>query len=121
MKERFGVARHPYPHIGTEAVPSGETGRKVTRLRRKFGPAFKAKVALEAVRSEGAIPEVAARHGLHPNQVYSWRKLLLENAESVFAGTIAQEEARDRKISELYSKIGQLTVERDSLAKKIGS
>lgn len=84
---------------------------------------LKAKAAVEALRGEKTINEIAARHGVHPNQISQWKKQLLDAAETVFddkrVGRSQQDEAR--KESELYEQIGRLKMEFELLKKKCNS
>jgi|SRR5271165_1948954 len=90
------------------------------RSRRNHTTKFKAKVALEALRGEATLAEIAARHGVHPSQIVTWRKQLLEHAAEVFeSGTPGLAEA-EREIRDLRAKVGELTMEQDFLAGALG-
>lgn len=91
------------------------------KTRRRFSAEYKAKVALEALKNERTVAELASRYDVHPNLVGLWKKQLIENAARTFAekGTDAGSE-RDGEIAKLHAKIGQLVVERDFLSKAFG-
>ena len=89
------------------------------KSRRNHSAAFKARVALEAIRGEKTVAEIAAHHEVHPNQVTSWKTQLLQNAAAVFGGNASVDDGRER-IRELHEKIGELTVERDFLEGALG-
>lgn len=88
------------------------------KTRRRFTPEFKAKVALEAIRNERTLSELAARYEVHPNQISQWKASVIENAALAFSDRASSPSAdRDAEVSKLHAKIGQLVVERDFLAK----
>jgi len=88
------------------------------RPRRNHAPAFKAKVALEAVKGEQTIVELSQRYQVHPNQITEWKKQLLENAPEVFNRSQKVETGPD--VKELHAKIGQLAMENDFLSNALG-
>lgn len=84
------------------------------RARRNHTPAFKAKVALAAVRGEKTLAELAHIFDVHPNQIVTWKGQLLDGAVGVFgSGSVRSEAAVDVKT--LHAKIGELTLENDFL------
>ena len=92
------------------------------KTRRKIDAALKAKIALEALREQSTIADLAQRYQIHPNQIYAWKKQLIEQGARAFdpgAGLDAEERTQ-RTIEDLYAKIRQLTVERDFLSKRSG-
>jgi len=84
--------------------------------RRRFTADFKAKVALEALRGDRTVQEIASRHKVHPNQVSTWKRQAMDGLGAVFSNG-ADKTDHKGEIHDLHAKIGQLTVERDFLAK----
>lgn len=85
-----------------------------SRPRRNHSAVFKAKVALNAVRGERTLAELAKLHDVHPNQITDWKNQLLERAATMFKGESAAPPTVDLK--DLHAKIGQLALENDFLA-----
>ena len=93
----------------------------MARQRRRFSAEFKSKVALEAVRGQKTLAELAGEYEVHANQITQWKKQLLESLPEVFGRRREQGAARQEELtSRLYQQIGQLKVELDWLKKKSG-
>ena len=91
------------------------------RTRRKIDSALKAKIALEALREQATVADLAQRYEVHPNQIYAWKKQLQEQAARAFeSGGGEAASGREREIEKLHAKIGQLIVERDFLSRRSG-
>jgi transposase len=91
------------------------------RIRRIHPPAFKAKVALEAIKEQKTIAELASLYGVHPTQITKWKRKALDFITQIFSETVQkQQRSDDELIQELYKQIGKLQVEKDWLKKKIG-
>jgi transposase len=90
------------------------------KSRRKIDATLKAKIALEALREHATVPELAQRYQVHPNQIYTWKKQLQEQAAKAFETGGSPLADHEREVERLHAKIGELIVERDFLAKRSG-
>jgi len=94
--------------------------QKMKRPRRNHSPAFKAKVALAALKGEKTLAEISQQYEVHPNQIMEWKKRLLEGAERLFENGSSMHEDGEGKVKALHAKLGELLMERDFLSKALG-
>ena len=88
--------------------------------RRRFTADFKARVALEALRGDRTVQEIAAKHKVHPNQVSTWKRQAIDGLGEVFSnGVDRARRDHESDIRDLHAKIGELTVERDVSAREL--
>ena len=89
-------------------------------MRRRYDKEFKAKVALEAIKGEKTMQELAITYSVHPNMIALWKRQILENAAALFEkdGKNKANEEASRQKDELFRQIGQLQVENEYLKKK---
>jgi len=91
------------------------------RQRRQYSADWKAKVALEAIKGQRTVQEIASHYEVHPTLVTHWKKQLLEGAAEIFSnGKRVAADAEEELKAELYQQIGKLQVEVDWLKKKSG-
>ncbi len=89
--------------------------------RKRYSAEFKAKIALDALKGEETSAQIASRYGVHPTQVTQWKSQARDGMAEVFLGKADRKEKdHEFEVKELHAKIGQLTVERDFLAKAFG-
>ena len=87
-------------------------------IRRRFTADFKARVALDALRGDKTIQEIAGRHKVHPNQVSTWKRQAMDGLGAILSNGAGKARMdHEGEVHDLHAKIGQLTVERDFLAK----
>ena len=84
--------------------------------RRNFSDKFKTSLALEALRGDKTVQEIASKRQLHPTQVSTWKRQAIEGMANVFSNKVKKAENKDGEIKELHAKIGQLAVENDFLS-----
>lgn len=91
------------------------------KTRKRYSAEFKAKVALEAIRGDLTLAELAAKHGIHHTMIAAWKRQAVEGMAETFSGSSdAAKAASEAEVEKLHAKIGQLVVERDFLAKASG-
>ena len=89
--------------------------------RKSYSNELKARVALEAIKGQRTINEIASEYDLHPNQIMQWKKQVLEELPQIFSDKRKKKVATDEQLqAQLYQQIGQLKVELDWLKKKVG-
>lgn len=91
------------------------------KQRKSYTTAFKVKVALEAIKGQRTINEIATHYGVHPNMVTQWKKQAIESLPDVFSARRERDVQEEEALkADLYQQIGQLKVELDWLKKKSG-
>jgi len=93
----------------------------MSQNRRQHSAQFKAKVALAALQNEETTAQLAGRFGVHPTMISVWKRQLLDNAAELFDKNHKSQKQMEGQVDELYRQIGQLKVENDFLARKLGS
>jgi putative transposase len=92
-------------------------------MRKRYTPAFKAKIVQEAMREEKTIAQIASENGLHPNQISQWKALVVSGLPTLFereSRTHSDQAAHEKQLEELYAQIGKLSTQVTWLKKKSG-
>jgi transposase len=93
----------------------------MSKKRKQHGAQFKAKVALAALQNEETTAQLASRFDIHPTMISTWKRQLLDSAADLFDKNQKSRKQVEGQLDELYRQIGQLKVENDFLARKLGS
>ncbi len=93
----------------------------MSKKRTQHSAQFKAKVALAAIQNEETTAQLASRFNVHPTMISTWKRKLLESAADLFDKNHKSHKQAEAQTDELYRQIGQLKVENDFLARKLGS
>ena len=89
--------------------------------RKKHSPSLKAKIALESLKGEETVAQLASRFDVHPSQIHKWKKELTDGVTGIFGNSHDQNKADNQQlVAQLYQQIGQLKVERDFLENTLG-
>jgi len=91
----------------------------MSKKRLQYSTDFKVKMALAAIRGDETVPQLAARHGVHPTQINTWKRHLIEHATELFTQSNGAKKESATPVDDLHRVIGQLTVERDFLVRKL--
>ena len=90
------------------------------RSRRTHSAAFKARVALGAIQGDRTLAQLAEQFDVHPGQIQTWKKRLLDGAEEVFGRAETNRKDHEREVKQLHAKIGELTMSAEFLEKALG-
>jgi transposase-like protein len=93
----------------------------MSQKRKQHSSQFKAKVALAALQNQETTAQLSSRFGVHPTMISAWKRQLLDGAAELFDKNQASRKQIEGQLDELYRQIGQLKVENDFLARKLGS